>query len=128
MVVNVFGDRIDAILCSNVSSYQLGYSCCVFFLFFFFCGQNAEICLWSLRFAVPAGSNKLQTCFLSSNSTSAAPSLRHRPYDYPRDQQKMPLQSCVGGISLLPSVSRLYQESLCGRDLNAQNHNGNPHL
>lgn len=67
----------------------------------FFFGRNVEIRPRPLRFAVPAGSNKLQTCFLSSNSTFAAPSLRHRPYHYPHKQQK---KKClcnlgVGGIS-----------------------------
>ena len=63
-----------------------------------------------LCFAVPTGSNKLQTCFLSSNSTFAAPSLRHRPYHYPHKQQQQQKKKkikkkkclanlCVGGIS-----------------------------
>lgn len=62
-------------------------------------GLFEKICLWSLRFAAPAGSNKPQTCFLGSNSTFAAPSLRQRPHHYSHKQQKCLCSFCVGGIS-----------------------------
>lgn len=100
---------MGTLLCSNASSYQLGCVLSAVHSFsFLFLIHNVEICLWSLRFAVPAGSNKLQTCFLSSNPTFAAPSLRHRPYHYPhkqqQQQQKMPLQSwCWRNFLPLPS-------------------------
>lgn len=99
-----------------------------FFFVFFLpeCGDLSQ----SLCFTVPTGSNKLQTCFLSSNSTFAAPSLRHRPYHYPRKQHKNASAiSVLKEFLLLPSVSRLYQASLWwGLTLNAQNHKENPHL
>ncbi|CAB1449196.1 unnamed protein product [Pleuronectes platessa] len=48
---------------------------------------------------VPAGTNKLQTCFSISSSTLAGPSLRHRPYHYPHQLQKCLRNLGVGGIS-----------------------------
>lgn len=97
-----------------LSSYQLGNVCCCFLLFF---GQKVEICLRSLGFAVPAGSNKLQTCFPGSNSTFAAPSLRHRPYHYPHKQQKCLCNLSAGRnfSSCLLSAGSI--RHLCGRDL-----------
>lgn len=77
---------------------------CTPFLFSFLI-HNVEICLWSLRFAVPAGSNKLQTCFLSSNPTFAAPSLRHRPYHYPHKQQQQQQQKNASAILVLEEFS-----------------------
>lgn len=78
MLVYVFWDCRDDIL-------PLSFCCVSLFL---------EICLRFLRFSSPAGGNKLQTCFLGSNSTFAAPSLRHRPHHYPHQEEtEMPLQS-----------------------------------
>lgn len=101
---------LGTILCSNASPYQLSYFRCVFFLFFF----PVEICLRFLRFAVPAGNNKLQTCFLSSNPTFAAPSLWHRPYHYPLKQQKCFCNLGVGGISPAVSSSAASFRHHCG--------------
>lgn len=129
MVAYMFGGWIDAV-CGSVSPiiYWAISAVCTFFFFFFLpeCGDLSQ----SLCFTVPTGSNKLQTCFLSSNSTFAAPSLRHRPYHYPRKQHKNASAiSVLKEFLLLPSVSRLYQASLWwGLTLNAQNHKENPHL
>lgn len=80
----------------------------------------AVLCFWGVGWgsvsspsdsAVPAGCNKQQTCFSSSNSTFAAPSLWHRPYHYPHKQQKYLCNLTVEGIS--PA----FCQPLSGRDL-----------
>lgn len=75
---------LGTLLCSDATSYQPSYFCCVF-LSFFFPSHNVEICLCcSLTFSAPTGSNKLQTCF-----SSEAPHL-HYPLSV---TQAMPLSS-----------------------------------
>lgn len=88
--------------------------CAVFFFFLFSLGQNAKSRLRSLRFAVPAGSNKLQTCFLSSDSTFSAPSLRQRPYHYPHKQQKCLSNFSAGGILFFFFLSPMLSVCLSG--------------
>jgi len=90
--------------------------------FLFSLGQKVKICLRSLRFAAPAGSNKPQTCFLGSKSTFAALSLRQRPYHYPHKQQKNPLQCQCWRYSFSRLLSAAPIKHLCtwGGALNAQ--------
>lgn len=117
MVAYVFGDYI-LFKCILISTglFQL----CSFL--------PVEICLWSLRFAVPAGNNKLQTCFLSSNPTFAAPSLWHRPYHYPLKQQKCFCKLGGGGtspaVACLPPLSAI---SVASADC-TKTEKKNPHL
>ena len=87
-------------------------SAVVSFFILFFWAQNAEICLRSLRLVVPAGTNKLQTCFSVSNSTFRWPPLCDTGRIIILTATKMPPQSWHWRNFSCLYVSHLYQASL----------------
>lgn len=119
----MFGDWIDAVLASNVFSYQLAYFCCFLFL----------ARMWRSVFG-PSDQLWLQALInyghvSSAQSPPSLPPLCDTGHIIILTSNKNGFAILVVEEFLLPSVSRLYQASLqSGLRLNAQNDRENPHL
>lgn len=125
----VFGDWMDAILSSNVSSYQLGYFCSVFLSFSFLRAR-----MW--RSVSGPSDSPCPQAVINYRHVSSAQTPPSLPPLCDTDHiiiltsnKNASAISVLEEFLLLPSVSRLYQASLWWRlTLNAQTHKENPHL
>lgn len=127
MVGYVFGDWIDAILSSNVFSYQLGYFCCCLCFFFLLARMWRSV---SGPSDLPCPQAVINYRHVSSAQTPPSlPPLCDTGHIIILTSNKNASAISVLEEFLLPSVSRLYQASRRWRlTLNAQNDKENPHL